>query len=175
MTYRDESDALRARVEVLETQLAEANAQIRELKGEGTAPPVMPRAPAKNSFWLGAPSVFDDQRDFDVVPTRDMAERMALVLQRQYPNGHALGTENTLTFRFGPLVAHLAPLGASCVRFRMRVDHSAYSAFAAVMAGMIATRALPFAACEVHWGLIVVLSLPLAVVSFFGFRAYIAT
>jgi hypothetical protein len=173
VSYRGESDALRARVEVLETQLAEANATIRELRGERRPPAPLP--PQKNSLWLGAPSMFVAQRDFDVAPTRDLTERMALVFQREFPNGHALVTEHALMFRFGSLEAQLVGLPEGGSRLHMKVDHSGWGAFAPIFAAMIALMALPFAAGESSFVTLIGVMLLLAAATFFGIRQYMTS
>ena len=77
MTYRDDNDALRARVEKLETDLAESRSTVERLRGEA--------APASslvsNSRWLGVPARFERDELLPFEISDQGYERIAAILR----------------------------------------------------------------------------------------------
>jgi hypothetical protein len=76
MTYRDDRDADRARIEALETELAGANKRIAELEGRkeeeiqalvlaGGGALALTKRPSASTTWLGAPLELELERDFE--------------------------------------------------------------------------------------------------------------
>lgn len=120
MSYRDESEALRARVEMLEGELADARARIRELSGEGA------RAPSgKSAIWIAAPTQLLLERELDVEPTPEIVDRLTALFRADLPGGTTANGSGTFSFRHGTLQASLAPIGGGRSRLRLFVDHAA--------------------------------------------------
>ncbi|MBX7190813.1 MAG: hypothetical protein K1X94_02080 [Sandaracinaceae bacterium] len=98
MAYRDETEALRARVEELETE----NASLREQLAVASATP----DDVKNETarrWLGGPVLIEIDRSFQGTLSREAHEPIVELLQERFG---AMGTAsvigNTLTWRQGP-------------------------------------------------------------------------
>lgn len=120
MSYRDESEALRARIEVLESELADAKERIRELSGEGAKAPS-----GKNAIWLAAPLQLLLERELDVEPTPEVIDRLTALFRADLPAGTTTNGSGTFAFRHGTLQASLAPIGGGRSRLRLFVDHTA--------------------------------------------------
>lgn len=80
MTYRDETETLRAQVEKLEGELAAANEQIARLRGEV---PALPTGTAAADKLVGEPLVFDEERLLPYRVTEHGYEAIAALLKER--------------------------------------------------------------------------------------------
>src|SRR5512139_559992 len=72
MTYRDDRDADRARIEALEAELARSKARVEELEGKrsqalvlATSGGLVPRDQSASTKWAGAPFRLELSRQWD--------------------------------------------------------------------------------------------------------------
>lgn len=76
--YRDESDALRAKLAAKEAELAEANAKIAAFQGEGST--------EKSNVFLGAPTKLIVERTFGTPLNEELLEKIVRVLRERSDN-----------------------------------------------------------------------------------------
>ncbi|HEY4181925.1 MAG TPA: hypothetical protein VGM90_34010 [Kofleriaceae bacterium] len=95
MTYRDDRDADRARIEALEVELAQTKRELAEARGESFA--LVPAsgnalavAGGKDERWYGPPTKIDRGRSFDGELPRDRFEELIAHIRRiMETRGHA--------------------------------------------------------------------------------------
>jgi hypothetical protein len=78
VSYRDDSDALRAKLAIKEAELAEANAKISAFQGEPTS--------QKSNPFLGAPTKLVLERTFDTKLDDALLEKIVRVLRERSDN-----------------------------------------------------------------------------------------
>lgn len=78
MGYRDEGDALRAKLAQKEAELADANAKLAAFRGEG--------AQAKSNAFLGAPTKLVVERTFAAPMSEELLEGIVRVLRERSDN-----------------------------------------------------------------------------------------
>lgn len=83
MTYRDENDALRARVSELEEQLQASNAKVAELSGQAPKEAVTEGETLGAPTSLGAPSSLVLERWLDLTPTTEGYEVIARIVRER--------------------------------------------------------------------------------------------
>lgn len=78
MSYRDEGDALRAKLAIKEAELAEANAKLAALSGAG--------AKEKSNAFLGAPTKLVEERTFEAPMSEELLEGIIRILRERSDN-----------------------------------------------------------------------------------------
>jgi hypothetical protein len=106
MTYRDDRDADRARVEALEGELAAAQRKIAELEGHreqalvlASAGPLAQRRPGAVARWFGAPLTLALTRRFDgAYPTDRLEDLLENIRSFRHDRGLAEVLRSSLTW-----------------------------------------------------------------------------
>jgi hypothetical protein len=177
--YRDETEGLRQRVEVLEEELGQARATIARLTGESVKVAIDSDKP---NWFVGAPVRLELERELPFEVSDEGYEAIAELLRQRYPGaiGGVAQVGRTLTFRAGGVIElKLTRLGKGRMRLGMRGDHRAHGVLlgaftpGASIVGLGGAVALLKAAGATPASLIVVV--PLVVLScFFAIRALLA-
>ena len=126
MTYRDENDGLRRRVEALEADLAGARATIARLQGETSAA----RAVQKADWFTGAPFRLELDRELPFEVTDQGYEAIAELLRARYPTsmGGVSQVGRTLSYRAGGVLeVQLSRVAPGRTRLLLRGDHRGHA------------------------------------------------
>jgi hypothetical protein len=120
-TYRDDSESLRARVEDLERQLADAHAKIVRLEGGAVTQSVE----ARPGWFLGVSTTMALERELPFEVTDEGYEAIAELLKQRLPVSLQPMSQvgRTLTFRAGNLELKLSRVGAGRTRLELHADH----------------------------------------------------
>ena len=171
MGYRDEDESLRARVAVLEEELATAKETIARLTGK-RAPPVV--SVENDSFLLGGPARVVLERQVEGWPgEQGYAAIVALLRARISPLGHADQIGGTLTYRHGMTEITVAPTEEGHARLWLRTSYTQFLSLP-MLAGLVAMfTAMPVIGSTLG-PLALLWSMPLVgIVAFFVFRAFL--
>ncbi len=135
MSYRDETEALRARNEMLENELADARKRIAELTGESGVAITLPES--EDHWGIAAPGWLLLERTTDTPLAPAKVDEILRLLQTEIsPLRTGTRHPDGLEYRFGTTQVSITKKGLGS-HIRLWVDHSGYAAFA-VICGLIA-------------------------------------
>jgi len=122
VTYRDETETLRAQVQKIEGDLAAANEQVARLRGEVPSAPAVVAAPDK---LVGEPLIFEEEHTLPYRLTERGYEAIAALLRERASLEVAqVGSALTGTVRSGVAPSFSLTCEGDTTRIRLRTDLS---------------------------------------------------
>lgn len=172
MSYRDDSEALRERVETLEGELSAANETIARLTGKAATP----RAPEEKANWLlGNPSRLILDEELPARASESAYAPIAEIFRARLPRvGQVSQVGRALSYRHGSLEITVTPTENGCTRLRLAANHSHLGMLTVASALVFMLLALPLVGATLGPAALIIAMPFVAILAFALTRPFVA-